>query len=34
MIDPYKWGTHNGPKVSITLDASDTPYQVHRIDIT
>ncbi|WP_261841532.1 glutathione binding-like protein [Aliamphritea ceti] len=33
MIDLYTWGTPNGRKVSIMLEACGLPYQVHNIDI-
>ena len=33
MIDLYTWGTPNGRKVSIMLEACGLPYQVHDIDI-
>ncbi len=33
MIDLYTWGTPNGRKVSIMLEAIRLPYQVHLIDI-
>jgi len=32
-IDLYTWGTPNGRKVSIMLEACGLPYAVHRIDI-
>lgn len=32
-IDLYTWGTPNGRKVSIMLEACELPYAVHRIDI-
>jgi GST-like protein len=34
MIDLYTWGTPNGRKISIMLEATRLPYQVHPIDIT
>lgn len=33
MIDLYTWGTPNGRKVSIMLEALRLPYQVHPVDI-
>jgi len=33
MIDLYTWGTPNGRKVSIMLEATGLPYMVHPIDI-
>ncbi|MBY4676944.1 glutathione S-transferase C-terminal domain-containing protein [Marinobacterium arenosum] len=33
MIDLYTWGTPNGYKVSIMLEACQLPYQVHPINI-
>lgn len=33
MIDLYTWGTPNGRKVSIMLEATGLPYIVHPIDI-
>lgn len=33
MIDLYIWGTPNGRKVSIMLEALRLPYQVHPVDI-
>lgn len=33
MIDLYTWGTPNGRKVSIMLEALRLPYNVHPIDI-
>jgi GST-like protein len=33
MIDLYTWGTPNGRKVSIMLEALRLPYQVHPINI-
>ncbi|WP_277253094.1 glutathione S-transferase N-terminal domain-containing protein, partial [Neptunomonas phycophila] len=34
MIDLYTWGTPNGRKVSIMLEAVKENYQVHSVDIT
>ncbi|MBN3561795.1 glutathione S-transferase N-terminal domain-containing protein [Aliamphritea spongicola] len=34
MIDLYTWGTPNGRKVSIMLEACGLPYRFHRIDIS
>ncbi|GGK59386.1 glutathione S-transferase family protein [Amphritea balenae] len=34
MIDLYTWGTPNGRKVSIMLEATGLPYMVHPVDIT
>ena len=34
MIDLYTWGTPNGRKISIMLEATGLPYRVHPIDIT
>ena len=34
MIDLYTWSTPNGRKVSIMLEETGTPYEVHPIDIT
>jgi len=33
MIDLYTWGTPNGRKISIMLEATGLPYMVHPIDI-
>jgi len=33
MIELYTWGTPNGRKVSIMLEETGLPYNVHRIDI-
>lgn len=33
MIDLYTWGTPNGRKVSIMLEATALPYRVHPINI-
>ncbi|WP_417222039.1 glutathione S-transferase family protein [Amphritea sp.] len=33
MIDLYTWGTPNGRKVSIMLEATGLPYMVHPINI-
>lgn len=33
MIDLYTWGTPNGRKVSIMLEAARLPYQVHPVNI-
>ena len=33
MIDLYTWGTPNGRKVSIMLEACDLPYRVKRVNI-
>lgn len=33
MIDLYTWGTPNGRKISIMLEATQLPYRVHPIDI-
>lgn len=33
MIDLYTWGTPNGRKISIMLEALGLPYMVHPIDI-
>ena len=33
MIDLYTWGTPNGRKVSIMLEACGLEYRVHPIDI-
>ena len=33
MIDLYTWGTPNGRKVSIMLEESGLPYQVHAVNI-
>lgn len=33
MIDLYTWGTPNGRKVSIMLEALRLPYRVHPVDI-
>ncbi len=33
MIDLYTWGTPNGRKVSIMLEACELPYSVHPINI-
>ncbi|MDO6562183.1 glutathione S-transferase N-terminal domain-containing protein [Amphritea sp. 1_MG-2023] len=33
MIDLYTWGTPNGRKVSIMLEATGLPYRVHPINI-
>ena len=33
MIDLYTWGTPNGRKVSIMLEATGLPYRVYPIDI-
>lgn len=33
MIDLYTWGTPNGRKVSIMLEACELPYTVHPINI-
>ncbi|WP_432473213.1 glutathione S-transferase N-terminal domain-containing protein [Amphritea sp. HPY] len=33
MIDLYTWGTPNGRKISIMLEATGLPYRVHPIDI-
>lgn len=33
MIDLYTWGTPNGRKVSIMLEAVRLPYQVHPVNI-
>jgi GSH-dependent disulfide-bond oxidoreductase len=34
MIDLYTWTTPNGRKVSIMLEETGLPYNVHRIDIS
>lgn len=34
MIDLFTWGTPNGRKISIMLEATGLPYRVHPIDIT
>jgi len=34
MIDFYTWSTPNGRKVSIMLEETGLPYEVHAIDIT
>jgi GSH-dependent disulfide-bond oxidoreductase len=34
MIDFYTWSTPNGRKVSIMLEETGLPYEVHTIDIT
>lgn len=33
MIDLYTWDTPNGRKVSIMLEESELPYEVHPVDI-
>jgi len=33
MIDLYTWTTPNGRKVSIMLEESELPYEVHPVDI-
>ncbi|MGB1238811.1 MAG: glutathione S-transferase N-terminal domain-containing protein [Pseudomonadales bacterium] len=33
MIDLYTWGTPNGRKVSIMLEAIQAPYRVHSVNI-
>jgi GST-like protein len=33
MIELYTWPTPNGHKVHIMLEETDTPYNVHPIDI-
>lgn len=34
MIDFYTWSTPNGRKVSIMLEETGLPYEVHRVDIS
>jgi GST-like protein len=34
MIELYTWGTPNGRKVSVMLEETGLPYQVHTVDIS
>jgi GST-like protein len=34
MIELYTWGTPNGRKVSVMLEETGLPYQVHAVDIS
>ncbi|HIJ37552.1 MAG TPA: glutathione S-transferase family protein [Rhodospirillaceae bacterium] len=34
MIDLYSWATPNGRKISIMLEETGLPYNLHRVDIT